>query len=292
MAYPKSELSPEEISVDFHEFVFWDTQRTAQEGCKHIHLQIDVKCPRCHTVRTVRVSQLRYLNRVPYCSNCARRRYTKPEHIREDWHQYIDFSSQQPKDGETGPTVIAVTCPECGEERWVRSISLTRSSSKASADRLPWCRRCGMEKGKERTLKRGDGKRISAHGYVYVFTATLSPKDRAMVESMLVTSGRRSVILEHRLVMARHLGRPLLQEEQVHHKNGDRADNRLANLRLVTSGSHPVAPKDKIALMSVEIESVARELQTACIDPTGRLEKYLAELRSLLPKKMFENETR
>lgn len=47
---------------------------------------------------------------------------------------------------------------------------------------------------------------------------------------MMTVNGRR--MSEHRYVMERHLGRPLRADENVHHVNGDRQDNRLANLEL------------------------------------------------------------
>lgn len=36
----------------------------------------------------------------------------------------------------------------------------------------------------------------------------------------------------HRIVIEQHLGRPLFSHENVHHKDGNRANNRLSNLEL------------------------------------------------------------
>lgn len=55
------------------------------------------------------------------------------------------------------------------------------------------------------------------------------------------------IVLQHRQVMGEHIGRPLRKDENVHHKNGNRADNRLENLELWTK-SQPAGQRvsDKI----------------------------------------------
>ena len=65
-------------------------------------------------------------------------------------------------------------------------------------------------------------RKPSKEGYVSVI---LDPADYHLCGTRNGRSGRS--MLEHRLIMARSLGRPLLRSETVHHKNGHKSDNRL-----------------------------------------------------------------
>lgn len=74
------------------------------------------------------------------------------------------------------------------------------------------------------------------------------PNKDGYITKTVKSNGKSKVYWQHRVVMEEHLGRALMRKENVHHKNGDRADNRIENLEL-WSKSQPAGQraKDKLA---------------------------------------------
>jgi len=126
---------------------------------------------------------------------------------------------------------------DCGEDRIVKGAELRRGSAK----------HCGRKRhptpsGSSHPNWRG-GKYTCVKGYVQVLS-----KDSPM-------SNSSGYALEHRLVMAEHIGRDLLPwpEETVHHKNGIRDDNRIENLELKVGTHAPGASVDDVVAHAIEM---------------------------------------
>lgn len=69
-------------------------------------------------------------------------------------------------------------------------------------------------------------------GYKSVSINTIPLPEQELFREMF---GKKGSCHEHRLVMARHVGRSLKSTEIVHHKNGVKRDNRIENLELLES---------------------------------------------------------
>lgn len=117
---------------------------------------------------------------------------------------------------------IWAVCPICGKSRWVNR------SNTYNGRFTGLCIEC--YNGNQSITSR----RKQRNGYIKI---RLSPDDPYYCMGSKPDKRGRRYAFEHRIVMARHLGRPLTDDEVVHHKNDIGDDNRPENLELFISDS-------------------------------------------------------
>jgi len=121
--------------------------------------------------------------------------------------------------------VVWSACIDCGKERWAR----IRQGYNNPSLRCPSC------SNKNKTLLSEDSPNWKGGRYKYRQYIMVHVKREDFYHIM---ADRRHYVPEHRLVMAKHLGRCLHKWELIHHKNGIKDDNSIENLELTIRGAH------------------------------------------------------
>ena len=139
---------------------------------------------------------------------------------------------------------IWAACPDCGKERWVKSF-------KGKPINLIKCNSCAKKVRRKQwsgsnSARWKGGRQLTSKGYIRVW---VSPED-----FFFAMADPRGYMPEHRLVMAKHLGRLLHKWELIHHKGiafplgsiENKQDNRIENLMIIVTGHKGNAHRAKI----------------------------------------------
>jgi len=142
-------------------------------------------------------------------------------------------------------------CPDCGKCNWVmlRNGSPQSNRCRSCAAKINYTRR---DKG---SFNWKGGRIYSSTGYIEI---------RLQPSNFFYTMTHNGYIYEHRLIMAKYLGRCLQSWEIVHHRNHIRDDNRIENLQLVSDDRHKQITilESKINRQAQVINNLREQIQT------------------------------
>ena len=192
---------------------------------------IEVTCPHCRRTRRDLARQVAYrIKKGSYSGYCYQDRLlhtTRARTIRIT-HPTLDWSQQGIKQGTRGRfATVLFTCQRCGAQSR-RAIHTVQAQLRKGLF-TGYCPPCSLDARGER--KNPTGRTIEA-GYVRLSRWAIPQEDRWLFDAM------GEMVREHRMVMAKALGRPLEAYELVDHMNGNGTDNALENLRLYVRGKN------------------------------------------------------
>ena len=199
------------------------------------HLLVLRVCPICHESKWL----LKRNKTLPRCSNCLKKERSEIVLIQQ---RLSNVKYEDTKSGkELGFTASRAKkrfawriCQTCGEGKWVTITSFR-----------PKCRHCTSKETRQRIGPLLCGSKASNwHGGTYIeygYRLVWVDKDDPYY---CMRRPPKHYVLEHRLIMARKLGRPLESWERVHHIDGNKLNNNELNLELTTSSKHRLSYND------------------------------------------------
>ncbi len=156
------------------------------------------------------------ISRLQNCEHCEKEFIAKRRKPAEAWQRFCSWECR----GLQKRKRVSRSCKTCSAFFEIKECH--------SKDGRGWF--CSRECNWKFDRKTYTGRHVQPSGYVFVSI----PKDHPLLKEKKQKGIRNCRMPEHRLVMEQHLGRRLLSNENVHHKNGVRHDNRIENLELWT----------------------------------------------------------
>lgn len=155
------------------------------------------------------------------------------EKVRRD---FVRYRNGKPSNYFRIINVGKFICDNCKKEI-IRRIGNEINRKRCNNDVSHFCSTCpvaslagksGLPAHRKMLSKRIGEKSLTENGYVRVYVSNTHP----------FSNGYCGSILEHVLVMENHLGRALIKGEVVHHIDGNKTNNDIQNLDLLTVQQH------------------------------------------------------